>query len=129
MCLWLKRLESARFKTSPDLTYEDIVLSVQELIGLRDGFDLWRNRPYQVLTPRFEAIFRGMISMPHQPPDDPAVLKQLIAQMQSKVAHLEEQPALLRQRLFGCKSEQAVDRATPQLALFQRGRKSLCSRC
>ncbi len=56
--------------------------------------------------------------MPDHLPDDPTVLKQLIAQMQSKVAHLEEQNALLRQRLFGRKSEQTVDPATPQLALF-----------
>ena len=59
-----------------------------------------------------------MISMPDTLPDDPAVLKQLIAQMQSKVVHLEEQNALLRQRLFGRKSEQTTDPATPQLALF-----------
>ena len=59
-----------------------------------------------------------MISMPDTLPDDPAVLKQLIAQMQSKVVHLEEQNALLRQRLFGRKSEQTTDPATPQLVLF-----------
>ncbi|UWH25674.1 IS66 family transposase [Pseudomonas sp. HD6515] len=59
-----------------------------------------------------------MISMPDTLPDDPAVLKQLIAQMQSKVVHLEEQNAMLRQRLFGRKSEQTTDPATPQLALF-----------
>ncbi|EKT4504262.1 MULTISPECIES: IS66 family transposase [Pseudomonas] len=59
-----------------------------------------------------------MISMPDTLPDDPAVLKQLIAQMQAKVVHLEEQNALLRQRLFGRKSEQTTDPATPQLALF-----------
>jgi len=54
-CLWFKRLESERFKTSPDATDEAIVLSVQELNWLLDGFDLWRNRPRQVLTPRFVA--------------------------------------------------------------------------
>lgn len=54
-CLWLKRLESERFKTSPDESDEAIVLSVQELNWLLDGFDLWRNRPHQVLTPRFVA--------------------------------------------------------------------------
>ncbi|WP_240995014.1 IS66 family insertion sequence element accessory protein TnpB [Pseudomonas viridiflava] len=54
-CLWLKRLESERFKTSPDDTDEAIVLTVQELNWLLDGFDLWRNRPHQVLTPRFVA--------------------------------------------------------------------------
>ncbi|MBH3309890.1 IS66 family insertion sequence element accessory protein TnpB [Pseudomonas mosselii] len=54
-CLWLKRLESERFKTSPDITDGAIVLTVQELNWLLDGFDLWRNRPHQVLTPRFVA--------------------------------------------------------------------------
>ena len=54
-CLWLKRLEAERFKTSPDATDEAIVLTVQELNWLLDGFDLWRNRPHQVLTPRFVA--------------------------------------------------------------------------
>ncbi|EPN41098.1 IS66 family insertion sequence element accessory protein TnpB [Pseudomonas syringae] len=32
-----------------------IVLTVQELNWLLDGFDLWRNRPHKVLTPRFVA--------------------------------------------------------------------------
>ena len=54
-CLWLKHLESERFKTSPDCSDEAIVLTVQELNWLLDGFDLWRNRPHQVLTPRFVA--------------------------------------------------------------------------
>lgn len=45
-CLWLKRLESERFKTSPDLTDEATLLSEQELNWLFDGFDLWRNRPH-----------------------------------------------------------------------------------
>ncbi|MFV3403652.1 IS66 family insertion sequence element accessory protein TnpB [Pseudomonas sp. NY15463] len=52
-CLWLKHLESERFKTSPDITDEAIVLTVQEQKWLLDGFDLWRNRPHQVLPPRF----------------------------------------------------------------------------
>ncbi|UQS90354.1 IS66 family insertion sequence element accessory protein TnpB [Pseudomonas chlororaphis subsp. piscium] len=54
-CLWLKRLESERFKTLSDSTDEAIVLTVQELNWLLDSFDLWRNRPHQVLTPRFVA--------------------------------------------------------------------------
>ncbi|MEX5581567.1 IS66 family insertion sequence element accessory protein TnpB [Pseudomonas lurida] len=41
--LWLKRLESERFKTSPDHTDEAIVLTIQKLNWLLDGFDLWRN--------------------------------------------------------------------------------------
>ena len=59
-----------------------------------------------------------MISMPDNLPDDLAALKQLLAQMQSKVVLLEEENALLRQRLFGRKSEQTADPATPQLLLF-----------
>jgi hypothetical protein len=35
-----------------------------------------------------------------------------------KIVHLEEENALLRQRLFGRKSEQTADPATPQMALF-----------
>lgn len=54
-CLWLKRLEAERFKTSPEPSNEAIVLTVQELNWLLDGFDLWRNRPHQVLTPRYVA--------------------------------------------------------------------------
>ena len=54
-----------------------------------------------------------MISAPENLPDDPELLKQLLAKMQSRVGFLEEENALLRQRLFGRKSEQ-----TPELALF-----------
>ncbi|AHD13974.1 transposase IS66 [Pseudomonas sp. FGI182] len=54
-CLWLKRLDSERFKTSPDPTNIAIVLIVQELNWLLDDFELWRNRPHQVLTPRYVA--------------------------------------------------------------------------
>ncbi|SFS24818.1 Transposase [Pseudomonas sp. NFACC42-2] len=56
--------------------------------------------------------------MPENLPDDPQLLKQMLAQMQSRVGLLEEENALLRQRLFGRKSEQAADPATPQMALF-----------
>lgn len=66
-----------------------------------------------------------MISMPKDLPDDPVLLKQLLEQMISeresdkgKIVHLEEENALLRQRLFGRKSEQSVDPLTPQMALF-----------
>jgi transposase len=59
-----------------------------------------------------------MISMPENFPDDPELLKQMLAKMQSRVGFLEEENALLRQRLFGRKSEQTADQATPQLALF-----------
>ncbi|WP_122521494.1 IS66 family transposase [Pseudomonas viridiflava] len=66
-----------------------------------------------------------MISMPKDLPDDPALLKQLLEQMllereksKGRIVHLEEENALLRQRLFGRKSEQTADPVTPQLALF-----------
>jgi transposase len=59
-----------------------------------------------------------MISVPDNLPDDPAALKLLLSQLQAKVAHLQEENTLLRQRLFGRKSEQTPDAATPQLALF-----------
>lgn len=59
-----------------------------------------------------------MISVPKNLPDDPELLKQMLAKMQSRVGFLEEENALLRQRLFGRKSEQTADPATPQLALF-----------
>ncbi|MBV4483814.1 transposase [Pseudomonas sp. SWRI124] len=48
-------METERFKASPEATEEAIALSVQELNWLLDGFDLWRNRPHQVLTPRLVA--------------------------------------------------------------------------
>lgn len=56
--------------------------------------------------------------VPDNLPDDPELLKQMLAKMQSRMGVLEEQVALLRQRLFGRESEQAVDPATPQMALF-----------
>lgn len=59
-----------------------------------------------------------MISVPDNLPDDPAALKLLLSQLQAKVTHLQEENTLLRQRLFGRKSEQTPDAATPQLALF-----------
>ena len=66
-----------------------------------------------------------MISMPKDLPGDPVLLKQLLEQMLSeresdkgKIVHLEEENALLRQRLFGRKSEQTADPTTPQMALF-----------
>ncbi len=56
--------------------------------------------------------------MPENLTYDPELLKQMLAKMQSRVCFLEEENALLRQRLFGRKSEQKADPATPQLALF-----------
>ncbi len=61
-----------------------------------------------------------MISMPEDLPDDPVLLKQLLEQMinerasdKGKIVHLEEEVALLRQRLFERKTEQTGDAATP----------------
>ncbi|WP_229614675.1 hypothetical protein, partial [Pseudomonas syringae] len=77
------------------------MLTVQELNWLLDGFDLWRNRPHKVLTPR-------MISMPEDLPDDPVLLKQLLAQLmiertadKGHIVDLKEQIKLLRDRIFG----------------------------
>ena len=63
--------------------------------------------------------------MPDTLPDDPVLLKQLLERMISgrasdkgKIVHLEEEVALLRQRLFGRKTEQTNDSSTPQLPLF-----------
>ncbi len=63
--------------------------------------------------------------MPDNLPDDPLLLMQMIVQMLSErqvdkgqIVDLKEQIKLLRQRLFGRKSEQTVDPQTPQLALF-----------
>lgn len=50
-CFWLKRLESERFKTSPDLSDEVIVLTARnELVARR--FGLWRNHHNHGLTLR-----------------------------------------------------------------------------
>ena len=51
-------------------------------------------------------------------PDDPELLKQMLLQMQSRVTLLQEQVALLRQRLFGRTSEQSADPNSPQLGMF-----------
>ena len=54
-CLWMKRLEQETFKAPPAECEEAIELSVEEVNWLLDGFDLWKNRPHKVLTPRFIA--------------------------------------------------------------------------
>lgn len=73
-----------------------------------------------------------MISMPDHLPDDPELLKQMLLEAfellgrqqeidqahQSQIVDLKEQIKLLRDRLFGRKSEQTADPQTPQLALF-----------
>jgi transposase len=49
------------------------------------------------------------------------MLEQMLSERESHkgwIVHIEEENALLRQRLFGRKSEQTAESATPQLALF-----------
>jgi transposase len=58
-----------------------------------------------------------MILAPDTLPNDPELLKQMLVQMQSRVSLLQEENTLLRQRLFGRKSEQSVDPQSPQLAI------------
>ena len=70
-----------------------------------------------------------MNSMPEILPDDPVLLKQMLNKMlvqmlserqlyKGQIVDLKEQVKLLRDRLFGRKSEQTVESDTPQLALF-----------
>jgi len=54
-CLWLKRLEAERFHICPDPHEESLQLSVDELNWMLDGFDLWRNKPHRIFTPRWVA--------------------------------------------------------------------------
>jgi len=67
--------------------------------------------------------------MPDDLPDDPVLLKHILlaerrAHQEIDQAHhrqivdLKEQIKLMRDRLFGRKSEQTVDPETPQLVLF-----------
>jgi transposase len=63
--------------------------------------------------------------MPENLLDDPLLLKQMLLQMfgerqvdKGQIVDLKEQVKLLRDRLFGRKSEQTIDPQTPQLALF-----------
>ncbi len=70
-----------------------------------------------------------MTFMPDDLPDDPVLLKQMLLEAfsrqeevaqsyQTYIVDLKEQIKLLRDRLFGRKSEQTVEPNTPQLALF-----------
>jgi len=47
-CLWYKRLEKQRFKW-PDQAAATLVLNGEQLNWLLDGFDLWRNQPFDSL--------------------------------------------------------------------------------
>lgn len=69
--------------------------------------------------------------MPKDLPDDPALLKQLLEQMlieresnKGRIVHPEGEIALLRQRLFGRKSGQTADLATPQPPFSTRRKAS-----
>lgn len=66
-----------------------------------------------------------MISIPEDLPDDPVLLKQLLAQLmiertvdKGEIVDLKEQIKLLRDCLFCRESEQTVEPNTSQLALF-----------
>lgn len=70
-----------------------------------------------------------MISLPDDLPDDPVLLKQMLLEAlnrqeevaqayQAHIVDLKGQIKLLRDRLFGRKSEQTAEPNTPQLALF-----------
>ena len=73
-----------------------------------------------------------MRSVPDNLPDDPVLLKQMLLETyearardqevkeayQIHIVDLKEQIKLLRDRIFGRKSEQTVEPNTPQLALF-----------
>lgn len=63
--------------------------------------------------------------MPEDLPDDPILLKQMLLDAQevkeayaTHIVDLKEQIKLLRDRIFGRKSEQTDEPNTPQLALF-----------
>ena len=47
-CLWYKRLEKQHFKW-PDQVTATIMLNGEQLNWLLDGFDLWRNKPFDSL--------------------------------------------------------------------------------
>ena len=66
-----------------------------------------------------------MISLPETLPNDPDQLKQMLLEAlagrqsdHDTIQQLQEQVSLLRQRLFGRKSEQSVDPNPPQLGMF-----------
>lgn len=48
-CLWQKRLERDHFQWPLHLDSDTVSLTGQELNGLLDGFDLWRNKPHKAL--------------------------------------------------------------------------------
>src|SRR5690606_10572539 len=66
-----------------------------------------------------------MISLPETLPNDPDELKQMLLEAlagrqsdHDTIQQLQEQVTLLRQRLFGRKSEQNADPNSPQLGMF-----------
>ncbi|MNJ30425.1 Transposase IS66 family protein [compost metagenome] len=74
-------------------------------------------------------IIQGKRPLPEDLPDDPVLLKQMLLEAFSRqevtaeayethIVDLKEQIKLLRDRIFGRKSEQTLEPNTPQLALF-----------
>ena len=77
-------------------------------------------------------MIQGMPAIPDNLPDDPVLLKQMLFDTyearardqevkeayQTHIVGLKEQIKLLRDRIFGRKSEHTVEPNTPQLALF-----------
>ena len=74
-------------------------------------------------------IILGMRPLPEDLPDDPVLLKKMLLEAFSRqdvtveayetyIVDLKEQIKLLRDRIFGRKSEQTAESNTPQLALF-----------
>lgn len=48
-CLWHKRLETEKFAWPKRTELSTMVLSLQELQWLLEGFDVWRHPPHQAL--------------------------------------------------------------------------------
>lgn len=77
-------------------------------------------------------IIRGTPSMPDDRPDDPVLFKQILLDTyeartrdqeikdayETHIVDLKKQIKLLRDRIFGRKSEQAIEPNTPQLPPF-----------
>lgn len=54
-CLWYKRLEAERFAWPPSASSEaTLVVTLQELEWLLEGFDLWAHRPHKTL--QFQSV-------------------------------------------------------------------------
>lgn len=79
-----------------------------------------------------QCVIQGMRPLPENLPDDPILLKQMLLESYearsreqevkeayaTHIVDLKEQIKLLRDRIFGRKSEQTIEPNTPQLAFF-----------